>query len=76
VLADLQPDEKNRAKELIEDFMIAANGATVKYLIGKGFASLRRVLRSPERWGASSRSPRKRASACPRNRVPARSRSS
>jgi VacB/RNase II family 3'-5' exoribonuclease len=50
VLADLQPDEKNRAKQLIEDFMIAANGATAKYLEAKGFASLRRVLRSPERW--------------------------
>ncbi len=50
LLADLQPDEKNRAKELIEDFMIAANGVTAKYLEGKGLASLRRVLRSPERW--------------------------
>jgi exoribonuclease-2 len=30
VLADLLPDEKNRAKELIEDFMIAANGVTAK----------------------------------------------
>jgi exoribonuclease-2 len=50
-LADLQPDEKNRAKELIEDFMIAANGATAEYLEGKGFPSLRRVLRAPERWG-------------------------
>jgi VacB/RNase II family 3'-5' exoribonuclease len=50
VLADLQPDEKNRAKQLIEDFMIAANAATAKYLEAKGYASLRRVLRSPERW--------------------------
>ena len=50
VLADLQTDEKNRAKDLIEDFMIAANGATAKYLEGKGSPSLRRVLRSPERW--------------------------
>jgi VacB/RNase II family 3'-5' exoribonuclease len=50
VLADLQPDDKNRAKQLIEDFMIAANGATAKYLEGRGFSSLRRVLRSPERW--------------------------
>ena len=50
VLADLRPDEKNRAKELIEDFMIAANGATANYLEGKGFPSLRRVLRAPERW--------------------------
>jgi VacB/RNase II family 3'-5' exoribonuclease len=50
VLADLKIDEKNRAKELIEDFMIAANGVTAKYLEGKGLPSLRRVLRSPERW--------------------------
>ena len=50
LLADLRPDEKNRAKELIEDFMIAANGVTAKYLEGKGFPSLRRVLHAPERW--------------------------
>jgi VacB/RNase II family 3'-5' exoribonuclease len=50
VLADLRPDEKNRAKELIEDFMIASNGVTANYLERKGYASLRRVLRAPERW--------------------------
>jgi ribonuclease R len=50
VLADLRPDEKNRAKELIEDFMIASNGVTAKYLERKGYPSLRRVLRAPERW--------------------------
>ena len=50
-LADLRPDEPNRAKELIEDFMVAANGVTARYLAQKGFPSLRRVLRSPERWG-------------------------
>ena len=44
----IQP--KNRARELIEDFMIAANGATARFLAGKGIASLRRVVRSPERW--------------------------
>jgi exoribonuclease-2 len=49
-LADLRPDTKNRAKELIENFMIAANVATATFLGGHGFASLRRVLRSPERW--------------------------
>ena len=49
-LADLRPDEPNRAKELIEDFMVAANGVTAKYLAERGFPSLRRVLRSPERW--------------------------
>jgi exoribonuclease-2 len=49
-LADLRPDEKNRAKELIEDFMIASNGVTATYLERKGYPSLRRVLRAPERW--------------------------
>jgi exoribonuclease R len=49
-LADLLPDEKNRAKELIEEFMIAANGITAKYLETKGLPSLRRVLQSPEHW--------------------------
>jgi exoribonuclease-2 len=50
VLSALDVDRKNRAKQLIEDFMIAANGATATYLESKGFPSLRRVLRSPERW--------------------------
>ena len=49
-LADLRPDEKNPAKDLIEDFMIAANVATAQFLEGHGFPSLRRVLRTPERW--------------------------
>jgi exoribonuclease-2 len=50
MLADLRPDERNRAKDLIEDFMIAANGATAAFLKRAGFPSLRRVLRTPERW--------------------------
>src|SRR5208282_4625373 len=49
-LVDLRSEKKNRAKELIEEFMIAANGVTAKYLERKGFPSLRRVLRVPERW--------------------------
>jgi VacB/RNase II family 3'-5' exoribonuclease len=50
LLADLRPDEKNAAKELIEDFMIAANVATAQCLERRGFPSLRRILRTPERW--------------------------
>ena len=50
VLIDLRVEPKNHAKELIEDFMIAANQATVSYLNGKGVHSFRRILRSPERW--------------------------
>ena len=49
-ITDLQADRKNRATELIEDFMIGANGVTARYLEQKGFPALRRVLRSPERW--------------------------
>ena len=49
-LVDMRPDQRNRAKDLIEDFMVAANGVTARYLEDKGFPSLRRVLRSPKRW--------------------------
>jgi len=49
-LSDLVPEGRNRAKDLIEDFMIAANGVTARYLDTKRSPSLRRVLRSPERW--------------------------
>jgi exoribonuclease II len=49
-LVDLRADEKNRAKDLIADLMIAANGATARFLIDKGFPSLRRFLQAPRRW--------------------------
>src|SRR3984957_7679086 len=48
VLSDLRADERNHAKDLIEDFMVAANGVTARFLESKGFPSLRRVLRTPE----------------------------
>lgn len=50
VLEDLRPDEDNRAKELIQYFMIAANGVVAQFLEAKRLPSLRRVLRKPERW--------------------------
>ncbi|MBN1665801.1 MAG: RNB domain-containing ribonuclease [Anaerolineales bacterium] len=46
----LEIGEKNRAKEIIEDFMIAANGVTARYLSASGFPSIRRVVRTPTRW--------------------------
>jgi exoribonuclease-2 len=49
-LKDLEPDTKNRAKDIIEDFMIAANGVTARYLASKNCPSLRRVVRIPKRW--------------------------
>jgi ribonuclease R len=49
-IRDLQPEEKNRAKDIIEDFMIAANGVTARYLTSRKFPSIRRVVRTPKRW--------------------------
>ena len=49
-IRDLEWERKNRAKEIIEDFMIAANGATVRYLTARDFPSIRRVVRTPKRW--------------------------
>ena len=49
-IRDLEVERKNRAKELIEDFMIAANGVTARYLAIKNFPSIRRVVRTPKRW--------------------------
>jgi len=46
----LNMEEKNRAKEIIEDFMIAANGVTARYLSARKFPSIRRVVRTPKRW--------------------------
>lgn len=50
-IADLEKEERNRAKDIIEDFMIAANGVTARYLFSQGFPSIRRVVRTPKRWG-------------------------
>jgi VacB/RNase II family 3'-5' exoribonuclease len=50
LLRDLRPDESNRAKDLIADFMIAANGVAARYLAEKHLPSLRRVLGTPQKW--------------------------
>ena len=49
-LVDLRPEPRNRAKELIADLMVAANGATARFLADKGSPSLRRFLQAPRRW--------------------------
>jgi exoribonuclease-2 len=46
----LEMETKNRAKEIIEDFMIAVNGVTARYLSARNFPSIRRVVRTPKRW--------------------------
>jgi VacB/RNase II family 3'-5' exoribonuclease len=49
-IVDLRQDARNNARMLIEDFMIGANGVTARFLSAKKLPSLRRVVRSPERW--------------------------
>lgn len=41
---------KNRATELIENFMVASNGVMARTLGKAGVSSIRRVVRTPERW--------------------------
>jgi exoribonuclease-2 len=49
-VVDLRVDRKNRAKQLIEDFMIAANAVSAQFLETRGWPVLQRVVRSPEHW--------------------------
>jgi exoribonuclease-2 len=49
-VVDIRQQVQNRARQLIEEVMIATNGCTARYLAAQGGASLRRVVRSPERW--------------------------
>jgi exoribonuclease-2 len=46
----LELTKKSPARALIEDFMIAANGAIARFLDGRGVSSIRRVVKAPERW--------------------------
>jgi VacB/RNase II family 3'-5' exoribonuclease len=50
VITGLQLETQNRAGQLIEDFMVAANGATAVFLTQRRFPTLRRVVKVPERW--------------------------
>lgn len=47
---ELQVETSNRARDIIESFMIAANGVTARFLTSHGWASIRRVVRAPQRW--------------------------
>ncbi len=49
-LTDLAIEKADRAKQLIEDFMITANGVTARFLAARNYASIRRVVRTPRRW--------------------------
>jgi len=47
-IVDVVNEEKNRATELIEDFMIAANGVVARML--EKVSSLRRIVKTPAHW--------------------------
>ncbi len=47
-VVDVVKQQKNHATDLIEDFMIAANGVVARML--EKVSSLRRIVRTPERW--------------------------
>ncbi len=49
-VSGLAAEKPNRARNLIEDFMIAANGSIARFLEAQRFPVLRRVVRSPQRW--------------------------
>ena len=86
-LADLAPDESNRAKELIEDFMVAANGVVARFLAQQGDAVAapraahaaalgpHRGARRASRREAAGAARRRRARRVPAQAAPGRSRS-
>jgi len=49
-VVDIERQQKNRATELIEDFMIATNEIVARTLEKLGLPSIRRIVKSPSRW--------------------------
>jgi VacB/RNase II family 3'-5' exoribonuclease len=47
---DIEAAKKTRANDLIEDFMVAANEVMARTLKEAGASSIRRIVKSPERW--------------------------
>jgi VacB/RNase II family 3'-5' exoribonuclease len=50
LVRDLVIEEKNPARSLIEEFMVAANEIMVTYLGNKGYPMIQRVVRVPKYW--------------------------
>ncbi len=50
-VVDLKLVRKSKARDLIEDFMIASNVSIARFLEARGRSGIRRVVREPERWG-------------------------
>ncbi len=50
MIRELREVQRNRARDIIEEFMISANQVTATYLMEQNFPSFRRVVRNPKRW--------------------------
>jgi VacB/RNase II family 3'-5' exoribonuclease len=50
IVKELRVETSNRARDMIESFMVAANGVTARFLTSHGWPSIRRVVRAPKRW--------------------------
>lgn len=49
-VVDIARQDKNRATQLIEDFMIAANNVVARTLSAANLPSIRRIVKTPKRW--------------------------
>lgn len=49
-VSELRTEKPNRARDLIESLMVAANSVSARFLTSHNLPSVRRVVRSPERW--------------------------
>jgi VacB/RNase II family 3'-5' exoribonuclease len=49
-IRDVKEETANSAMSIIQEFMIAANSVVVRFLYGKNFPTIRRVVRVPKRW--------------------------
>jgi exoribonuclease-2 len=47
---ELRAESPNRARDMIESFMVAVNGVTARFLTSHGWATIRRVVKAPARW--------------------------
>jgi exoribonuclease-2 len=49
-ISDIETEQSNAARDIIENFMIAANVQTAEFLENRNVPSLRRVVKMPARW--------------------------
>ncbi len=49
-ITDIEIERRNAARDIIENFMIAANVQTAEFLENRNVPSLRRVVKNPQRW--------------------------